>query len=117
MSLAAIVADPDFVTTFQIVTEAETIGTNGRATIAEASATVSGAVVPDAEPLKRQPDGSRLSGSIKVYTAHAIVAASAGRAADVVIWGGARYTVMSVADYTRWDGLRVASCELVDINR
>ena len=112
-----IIIDPDFVDSFQVGREIETVGENGRATFARTTVWAIGTVVPDAEALKRQPDGSRLSGSIKVYTRHALAPASDGRAADSVLWGGARYTVMAVSDYERWDGLRVASCELADINR
>lgn len=117
MDISGIIVDPDFITAFQVVNETEAIGENGRATITTSTADALGTVVPDTESLKRQPDGSRLLGSIKVYTRHPLAPASVGRAADVVLWGGARYTVMAVSNYERWDGLRVASCELADINR
>lgn len=117
IDLSDIVNDPDFATAFEVETRAEKVGDDGRATFDVATQMATGVVIPDGESLKRQPDGSRLSGSIEVYTCNALWPADEARQADVVIWNGARYTVMAVSDFSRWDGLRVASCELVPFTR
>lgn len=113
MDLSDIVTDPDFVTTFQVEVRIETVGTNGRASFDISVSDAAGVVVPDSESLGRQPDGSRLSGAIKVFTSHLLSSFTPERQGDVVIWNGARYTVMAISDFSRWDGLRVASCELI----
>lgn len=115
--LSTIVTDPDFATMFDVETRVESVGENGRAAFGTMINTATGAIIPDGESLKRQPDGSRLSGAIKVYTCRALWPADEARQADVVIWNGARYTVMAVSDLSQWDSLRVASCELAPFTR
>lgn len=115
--ISDIVRDPDFATVFQLETRVESVDTRGRASFEMSVADVTGAVIPDSEAMQRQPDGSRLSGSIKVYTSHPLSSPVAGKEGDVIIWNGLRYTVMEVSDFSRWDGLRVASCELIPFNR
>ncbi len=117
IDISDIVADPDFATTFSVVHAAETINAHGRSVSNPVTTHgVTGTVIPDKESFKRLPDGTRQTGAITVYTTHRLASGEAGGVADIVICGGVSYTVMAVADFSRF-GVIEASCELLPVNR
>jgi galactose-6-phosphate isomerase len=64
--------------------------------------------------LIRMADGSRISGSITIYTRFALSAGSPGFDADIVTWQGRQYTVTPVNNWESYgDGFVSVDCDLI----
>ena len=116
-----VLTDPDFATTFSVIQAQETIGANGRAAYAQTTVpNVSGVVIPGKGNLQRLPDGSRLSGTIDIYTQFSLSEGGSGpatAAADIVVWRGRQYTVTASQDFSEFGaGFIVATADLLGVN-
>lgn len=129
LDITDLLFDPDFATTFDVIQTQETVNGAGRTvqTLVTTSDVV-GVVIPDGGSLVRQPDGSRLSGAIQVYTTFLLSEGSGGTdaspasgtsaEADIVVWKGRKYIVAATQDYSEFGaGWVLASADFIGVNK
>ncbi|MDE1905294.1 MAG: hypothetical protein KGH75_02430 [Rhodospirillales bacterium] len=119
LDVTGVLFDPDFVdTTLTVARSAQMVGSNGLATNSPTTTRFVGVVVNDkGDILRRMAEGSRIVGSITIYTKFPLEDGSNGIDADVVVWRGRRYTVSNVLDYSTYGrGVIVASCDLIPLS-
>lgn len=114
LDVSDVLLDPDFADTLVVWRYTETVDTKGRGGGSPTSTTILGVVTPDrAATLARQAEGANVSGSITVITQFRLTSSIGSTGADEIDWNGCRYTVMSVADCSRYGaGFVEASCDL-----
>ncbi len=115
LDVTDVLFDPDFMDTGLTVSRnAQTVDAKGRATNTATTLTFAGVVTSDkGDELHRNPDGSRISGSITIHTPFRLIDGSAGFDADEVTWQGCVYTVVNVNDYSHFGrGFVCATCDL-----
>ena len=129
LDVTDILSDPDFATTFDVIRTSEVIDANGRADhIPVVTNAVVGVVLPSGGNLIRQPDGSRHTGAIEIYTTFMLSDGSgsvdfapadgATVAADIVVWNGGQYTVVNSQDYSQFGaGYIQATGQLLGVNK
>ena len=117
IDLTGVVMDPDFADSFIVVRRSQSIASTGRATQTETQEPTSGSVqAASGKTLELFPELARTSGQVEIYTTTRLRAAAEGRAADDVIWGGLRYTVVGVRSWMNWGaGWNVAIANQVDL--
>ncbi|HEY8353592.1 MAG TPA: hypothetical protein VIK69_01080 [Methylophilaceae bacterium] len=117
LDVTDIVCDPDFIDTLTLKRQTETIGTNGRATVATVSSTIFGVVCSDrGDILDRVTDAERVIGSIMVHTKATLRDGGAGATADILTWGGRDFTVAEVFNYSHFGrGFTAARCEPLNL--
>ena len=105
LSFGDILTAPEFIDLASVVRTTRVIGTNGRA-VDTAAGPVSfyAIVVPDESMLNRLPDGSRLGGSIQIFTQTWLTGGLKlddinSIEADIVTWHGRQYVVKAVQDF------------------
>ena len=118
LDVSFLLVDPDFADTLTARRLLQTIGQNGRATSVATDTQFVGVAFPGTGNLMiRSQDGERVSADMTVVTQHALNAGSNGNPADEVVWGGNRYTVKSVQDYSNWGaGFVLALCDLIPVS-
>ena len=117
IDVSELLFDPDFAETLECLRQIQTVSDRGIATNTPQSFPFFGVVTADrGTEMARLAAGSRVSGSILINTVFRLSEGLAGRDADVVIWNGARYTVVSVSNYSRYGaGFVCASCDLIPL--
>lgn len=105
--------------TLTVTRTTQTIGTNGLAVNTLAVSPFAGIVTAKgtSRKLKREDAGSRISGSIQIYTLFALTdGKSSGTDADIVSWNGRQYTVSEIEDWSTYgQGFVVATCDLLPL--
>ena len=103
--------DPDFVSSFQVVSYAYVMVGGRLVKTPSAPATRTGSVQPaGSRDLQRLSDLSRYSGGITVYSRQSFAVEQAdpdnkaGTLADVVLYGGRRYTIMQTEPWQSGQG-------------
>lgn len=106
LDVSAVLLDPMFTSSFDVERRAETVGSNGRATLVPSTfANVVGVITPaDPDRLARESEGQSQTRSINVRTRFMLRDASAGSAPDIVIYDGARYEVKMVKPWKYGQG-------------
>ena len=129
LDVTEILSDPDFSTTFTVIQTYETISASGRSVQSIVTTPdVVGVVIPEGGNLVRLPDGSRLAGSIDVYTtwplkegtggADASPASEETSEADIVVWRARKYVVRATQDYSEFgQGWVLASADFLGVNK
>jgi len=115
LDVTDVLFDPDFMDTGLVVARnAQTVDAKGRAANVPTQQPFSGVVTSDTgDILHRNPDGSRISGSITIHTTFRLIDGSAGYDADEVTFDGRVYTVVNVNDYSHFGrGFVCATCDL-----
>ncbi len=114
LDVSDLLTDPDFVDLTLVCTrQAQTIGTDGRATNTGAAIPFGGVVTMDrGSILNRVAEGSYVTGSILIYTKLSLRMSATGNDADLIAWHGDTFVVVSVGDYSAWGaGFVWAVCE------
>lgn len=107
MDISFLLDDPDFCVSFTVLRRAETVDDKGRAGHSEEAQSMTGVVQPAGpRELERLPEGERDRETLSIYTRTPLRVGNvdAGTAADIVVYGGGRYTVSAVETwpgYTR----------------
>lgn len=119
LDVTDILLDPDFVDDSMVCeSNTQTMSSGGIATNTPQLTPFSGVVTQgNGDIMKRQPDGSRIAGSILIITKFNLTDGLAGRDADIVQWNGRRYTVSAVNNYTTYGaGFVEAVCDLIPLS-
>lgn len=116
--VSEILIDPDFADSLICERQSQTVGDDGIAVNVPTTAPFLGVVTSDkSKELARLAAGSLISGAILVHTSFRLTNGKPGIDADIIIWNGARYTVASVDDYSRYGGGFIcASCDLIPLS-
>lgn len=107
MDISFLLDDPAFCVAFTVLRRTESVNDNGRAERAEERLPMTGNVQPAGpRELERLPEGERDRETLVIYTRAPLRVGDegTGTAADIVVYGGARYTVSAVEPwpgYTR----------------
>lgn len=115
LDVTDVLLDPDFMDTGLVCNRmTQTVDDHGRATNAVTSTGFAAVVTSDkGDVLHRNADGSRIIGSITLYTSFRLSDGSAGQDADEIVWQGRTYTVANVNDYRHFGrGFVCATCDL-----
>ncbi|MFW6681749.1 MULTISPECIES: hypothetical protein [Komagataeibacter] len=109
--------DPDFIQTLTVTRPTQTVDSQGMTQIAETSQSFYGAPVPlTSQELIRNPNAELLAGGIRVYTRFVLDSGSPDTSADIVTFGGKRYTVVSVDDWSNFGaGYVAADCAVISL--
>ena len=123
LDVTDVLSDPMFQDTCSVVTTTRIIGSNGVPTDTAATPfTLAAVIEPDKTAMIRLADGSRLAGSIFIYTLTLLSTGlkssdTASRLADVVIWNGRQYVVRQVEDWSSWgQGYWRVAADLIQLN-
>lgn len=117
LDVAFVLTDPDFASSFDVIRRVETIGTNGRSTLAtQRYRGVVGVVTPDGDnTLNRGASFQSMPREILVITQFGLQGEVAGRQPDVVAWMGSNYQVNKVEPYGHFgQGFYEAACSSTD---
>lgn len=117
LDVTDVLDDPDFRTDGLVrVRNVETIGENGRAIWQEEQITFSGVVTQMGASARtyRDEDATWISDSIAVTTKTELIGSDSASNADIVIYTGKRYTVMTVRNNSNWGaGFYRAECAAI----
>ncbi len=124
LDVSDVLASPEFQDTFLVISSGRTINANGVA-VDNAATSVQGfgVVVPNPDSLIRQSDGSRLSGSIDIWTRLRLTGGykiddTSSQNADVILWNGRNYVVSASSDFTNFgNGFIHSNATLIDLNQ
>jgi hypothetical protein len=120
LDLTEVLDSTEFIDTFDVVCRNQTVSSGGIASDALTTHTdVYGIVIPnDSINLIVTEEGERISGSITIYTRHALTdGRKSGRDADLVRWGGREFIVHSVGPWIHFgQGWTQAICLLHTVN-
>jgi hypothetical protein len=123
LDFSDVLASPEFVDSFSVVSTARTITSGGvESDTPAAPVGARGVVVPGKSSLRRLEDGARVGAFIDIYTTYRLSAGvktndTTSRDADIVTWHGRQFTVMMVEDYSAFGaGWIHASCDLLALN-
>ena len=114
LNVTRVLMSREFVDTSLVCTRnTQTVGNDGIAVNTGADTSFAGVVTSDSgDILTRLADSSYVKGSIVVHSKFPLLDGRTGTDADVVTWGGRRYTVTNVNDYSTWGaGFTSATCE------
>jgi hypothetical protein len=114
LDVSDVLIDPDFADTLTVTRVGVVVGDNGRGVPAMQSTLFVGVVTQaDGETFERYPDAARVAGSITITTPFALRVAGANYDADIVTDAtGRQFTVVAVADYSRYGaGFVSALCQ------
>jgi galactose-6-phosphate isomerase len=102
---------------FTVTRRKETVGQNGRTQIVSETLNGVGSIQPATpQALRRLPEGTRVEGSISVYTSLRLMMQTETQQPDEISWGGRSYQVADVRDWTHFGGGFVnATCILTDL--
>ena len=117
VDVSELLSDPDFADALVCERNAQVVSSGGIATNIAQTFDFLGVVTSDrGKELARLAAGSHITGSILINTEFRLTNGRDGIAADVVTWNGARYTVVTVDDYSRYGaGFICASCDLIPL--
>lgn len=121
LDVTELFSDPDFATTFFVERTTEDVNTKGRnkPTTAIVPTPVVGVVQPaGATTLARLAEGSNLTGAVEIWTTFPLSNGKGNnyQGADVVIWQGARYTVIDSEPWLEYGGHYRVVARLADLN-
>lgn len=103
IDVSFLLSDPDFTSTATLIQRAGTSNEFGEYVITETSSTIVCVVQPGTQgTFEKVLDSARLSDSIVVYYKGVISNERAGGYGDVIVWGGNRYQVKDVEDYSNY---------------
>jgi galactose-6-phosphate isomerase len=116
LNVSSVLDDPAFRDDTLICTRnAQAMAETGLAVNTPTTIPFSGVVTSGGgDKLIRMADGSRISGSITIYTRFPLSAGSPDFDADIVTWQGRQYTVTPVNDWLSYgDGFVSVDCDLI----
>lgn len=119
LDVTDILLDPDFMDLGLVCERAAQVVTNdGLAVNTPVLLPFAAVVTSDkGDMLVRVASGERVEGSITVHTPFRLSDGHSGQTADIVQWGGRRYTVSHVNDYSHFGrGFVAATCDLIPIS-
>ena len=104
LDFSDILVDPDLASTVSVIRRPEVVGSNGRATFTETQTDGVTGVVTAGDPgkLARREEGQMTDNAITVTTSYRLRASGLNIQADVILYGGIRYTVKALK---RWPQL------------
>lgn len=118
IDVTELMTDPDF-TSLDLVCErnTQTVSNQGLAVNSARQYGFAGVVTNDkGDVLQRGTDGSRVTGNINIHTRFRLSDGGAALDADNVLWGGRRYVVANVLDWSHFGrGFVNAECQLLDL--
>ena len=118
LDVTDVLNDPDFRTDGLVrIRNVETVGDNGIATWQQEQITFSGVVTQMGASAKtiRDEDATYISDSIAITTKTELIGSDSTSNADIVIYAGKRYTVMTVRNNSNWGaGFYRAECQSID---
>lgn len=102
--MSELVSDPEFLSSITRLRPTTVLvpGTEGESSSTYASANLLAIVQPTGAPdrMDPQPEGERMDSWIMIQSAQAILMAEPETVSDIVVWGGRKYRVMKVEDYS-----------------
>lgn len=107
LDVSAVLLDPMFCELLTVQRRAETVGANGRSTLATITISPApvGVVIPQNDlPLQRGPDQQTLPRLLQVHTPFRLRSASPGYQPDLIIWNGDAFVVNRIQDFSRYGG-------------
>lgn len=102
LDVSDLLTDTDFVDTFTVTRNVQTVGDDGLAVSTSQVYSASGVVQPASSRIIRNAEGQIITGEIVVYTRFRLTEGGGDRDADVVTHNGEDYTVISTDDWSRW---------------
>jgi hypothetical protein len=119
LDVSSVLLSPEFCDTrLKCIRSSQTVGDDGIAVNTTQTTRFSGVVTADSGlDLRRDPEGSRVTGTISIITMFFLQDGKSGEAADIVCWQGRQYTVIDVQDYSRYGrGFIEAKAELIPVS-
>lgn len=120
LDVTELFSDPDFATTFLVERCTDDVNSKGRNVPQEAPpVSVVGVVQPaGSTTLSRFAEGSNLNGAVEIWTTFPLTNGQGldYQGADVVIWRGARYTVIDSEPWAEYGGHYRVVARLADLN-
>jgi hypothetical protein len=99
IDVSSILIDPDFLDELTLIKRASSINQYGEHVMTETSCKIRASVQSvGTEDIERLPEGARLHDTITVYYCGELFPERANGYADVLVWGGKRYQVSSLAE-------------------
>lgn len=102
--MSELVSDPEFLTSITRLRPTTVLvpGTEGESSATYVSTDLMAIVQPTGRPdqMDPQPEGERMDSWIMIQSAQTILMAEPGTVSDIVVWGGRKYRVMKVEDYS-----------------
>ncbi len=114
IDVTEILCDPDFVDAIQLITRVPTVNTRGENNLVETTTNSFGVVQPaSGRAIARAPEALRVENLSSFWFKGVIVASASAKYPSILTFGGARYQVKVVFDWTNWgegwcEGLCVA---------
>ncbi len=110
VDVTELLLDPDFTSPMQIIPRTATIGSNGEQTTTDGTAVDTiGSVQPiSGRALMRLPDALRVANISSFWVKGVITATATSRYPDILTFGGRRYAVQTVLD---WSNFGAGWCE------
>jgi galactose-6-phosphate isomerase len=97
IDVSDLLLDPDFTNTVTLIRRASSINIHGEHVMAETPSQIIASVQGlSTEDLVRMPEAARLQDMITVYFRGELMAESPNGYADIVVWQGKRYQVVTV---------------------
>lgn len=118
IDVTELLSDPDFCDTFTVTRDVETVGTNGRATIATTvfPSVVGVVTAGQGSMLKQFPELTRVEGAVMIHTTFELRAETAASKADRIEWRGNDYRVTMVNNWMNFGrGFTTAVANLIDL--
>jgi hypothetical protein len=112
-----LMSDPDFIDSFTVTRQQQTIDQHGRTVGSAILTTAYGSLqAASGRAMEMLPDTVRISGAIEIYTKFRLEGPSETTQADLINWQGSIYIVQNVQPWTNWgNGFVHATCTLYDL--
>lgn len=104
LDVTEILFDPDLADTFTVRRQTETVGVNGRSSVAvvDTPNVIGFVIVSDPSDNVRNEDGQMTPRVIDVVTTYRLRAAGTNIQPDIIIWAGTNYLVKQIKPHTRF---------------
>ncbi len=103
IDVTELLTDPDFVGPIQLIDRRPRVNSRGENLLEEKTIRSIGSVQPaSGKALQRLPEALRLANVSSFWFKGAIVASAPGKYSSILVFGGQRYQVQSVLDWTNW---------------
>lgn len=112
IDVSELLTDPDFVSPITLVRRTPTVNDRGENILAEVGVPTIGSVQPaSGKTLQRLPEALRVADVSSFWVKGKIIADGRSKYPDVICFGGSRYAVQTVLDWTNWgDGWCEGTC-------
>lgn len=103
IDVSDILLDPDFMSPVSLVHRVPTVNSKGENSLAETTVVTVGSVQPaSGKTLQRLPEALRVADVSSFWVKAGIVADGTNKYPDILIFGGRRFQVQTVMDWSNW---------------